>query len=56
MAFRSTSAQKIFKKRITQQSIVEKDFCGGGLLIFRKTLTTICQWSTKNSRLCEDAK
>ena len=26
----------------------------GGILTFRKILTTICQWSTKSSRLCED--
>ena len=26
------------------------------LLIFRKTETTICQWSTKSSKLCGDSK
>ena len=30
MAFRSTGTQKIFQKRITQQSIVEEDLLWGG--------------------------
>ena len=59
MAFRSTGKPKNFQKRITQLGIVEEDLSwsgGGGILIFKKTLTTICQWSTKSSRQWEDAK
>ena len=41
MAFRSTGMQKIFQKRITQQSIVEEDLLSsgveGGVLNFWKT-------------------
>ena len=50
MAFRSTSTQKVFNKRITQEGIVEEDLLWyGGAFYSSVKLNTIRQWSTKTA-------